>query len=589
MIQYSLGKYQTQIDNQIQFLNRTEIIERFWTRDATLWKTESAQQKLILNRLGWMDIAKDMLYKLDEIHNFATLVRKDKFSHIVLMGMGGSSLCPDVLRAIFGIKKGYPKFYVLDSTDPEAVLNLKKKLNLKKSLFILSSKSGGTIEPNSQFKYFWDQLVKVHKTKNVGDKFCAITDPNTKLEQLAFEKKFRKVFLNPPDIGGRYSALSYFGLIPAALMGIDIKSLLKDAELMKKQCREITDVKNNPAVYPGVILGELARLRIDKATFLIPGKLYPFGYWIEQLIAESTGKEGKGVIPIEGEEIEYPEIYGKDRVFISIRLKGESNKSFDKKLMALKKAGYPIINIVLNNPYNLGGEFYRWEIATAIMGAVLGINPFDQPNVQAAKDITDKLLIGFKETEKFNIEPPKFKSKAISVYYDDKMKYIMQKQLQIFHGNKNKLEDVLMGFLSLAKANNYVVLLGYLAMTDSMEKQFKKIRKLVRQQLHIATISGFGPRYLHSIGQLYKGGPNTGLFIEITVGDKKDLKIPGEKYTFGQLKMAQALGDFHALQSSDCRVIRIDLGKDYLKDYAILEKALGLAINRSYGKLIEDD
>ncbi len=582
MIQYSLGQYTKKIEEEIRALGGKKLIERFWKRDASLWKSEPDRQKLILDRLGWLDVAEKMLANIDEINEFVNQIKKDKFTFVVLLGMGGSSLCPDVLHQIFGVKKGYPKFYMLDSTDPEAVVNVEKKINLKKTLFIFSSKSGGTIEPSSQYKYFWDKLSKLRKNENIGDQFCVITDPGTSLQHLGQTMRFRKIFLNPPDIGGRYSALSYFGLVPAALMGIDIKTLLKDAEQMKKHTQDVLTVEKNQAVYLGVILGELAKQGIDKATFLIPGKLSAFGYWVEQLIAESTGKEGRGVIPVEGETIENPDIYGKDRVFITMGLKGESNKGFEKKVTALKKAGFPVIEITLNDKYNLGGEFFRWELATAIIGAVLKIDPFDQPNVQAAKDITGKILDGFKKKGKFDIEPAKLESKGIKVYYDDKVKSALQKRLAKFNGKPNKLEDVLTGFLSLTEANDYVVFLAYLAMTDSMRKRFDKIRKVIRHKLHVSTIQGFGPRYLHSIGQLYKGGPNTGVFIEITVGDQKDLKIPNEKYTFGQLKTAQALGDFQALQSDNRRVIRIDLGKDYLKNYAILEKALGIALGRLY-------
>ncbi len=575
MIKYSLGNQQDLILKTLPSYRKAKLIQRIMKKDATVWKSEPARSEAIVNRLGWLDIADWMLPRVNELYKLSAEVKKEKISHVVLLGMGGSSLCPEVLSSILGISKGCPKFFMLDATDPEAVKNVDSQIILQSTLFIMSSKSGGTVETNSQYKYFYAQLEKLKKGNDVGRHFVAITDDGTSLQKLATEKGFRNTFINPSDIGGRYSALSYFGMVPAAIMGINVKKFLTNANKMKESIIKVGPIEENQAVYPGIILGELAKVGVDKATYLIPGKMSPLGYWIEQLVAESTGKENMGVIPVEGESIGSVNSYGPDRAFISIQLKSEKNKAFENKLTSLKKAGFPVIEIILNNEYDLAGEFYRWEIATAAMGSVLQIDPFDQPNVQSAKDLTKKLLDNFNTKGKFPAEKPVFTSKNISIYADKKAFAIPSVVKKV-----KSLEEILEQFLATVQPNDYLAFLAYLAKSKPVQKKFDAWRKNVQKNLGIATIQGYGPRYLHSIGQLYKGGQNNGLFIEFTIKDAKDLKIPGEAYTFGELKFAQALGDYQALQSTGRRTLRIELGKNYLKDLEIFEKAFLAAITK---------
>jgi len=575
MIKYSLGNQQELITKTLPAYEKAKLIKRIMKKDATVWKSDPKKNDEIVNRLGWLDVADWMLPRVNELNKLAAAVKKEKISHVVLLGMGGSSLCPEVLSVIMGIGKGYPKFFMLDATDPEAVLNVESQIKLKSTLFIMSSKSGGTVETNSQFKYFYTLLEKLEKGKEIGKHFIAITDEGTSLQKLGEEKGFRKVFINPSNIGGRYSALSYFGMVPAALMGINVKKFLTNANQMKEDIISANSIEENPAVYPGIILGELAKAKVDKATFLIPGKLSPLGYWIEQLVAESTGKEDKGVIPVEGEQIASAKAYGPDRAFVSIQLKSEKNKAFDKKLADLKKAGFTVIEIVFKNEYDLAGEFYRWEIATAVMGATLNIDPFDQPNVQSAKDLTKKLLEGFKAKGKFKEEKPVFTSKNITIYADKNAfaNFSVAKKAK-------SLEDVIGQFLGTVEPSDYLAFLAYLAKSKAVQKKFDAWRKAIQKKLGISTIQGYGPRYLHSIGQLYKGGQNSGLFIEFTIKDAKDIKVPGEAYTFGQLKFAQALGDYQALQGTQRRTLRVELGKNYLKDMEAFEKAFFAALEK---------
>jgi len=569
MIKYYLGDKGDILASRLASYESQNLAKRLFDKDPSLWIEGPAERhQMIVDRLGWLNLPEWSLSKVKEIMQFVAAVRKDKFTDIVLLGMGGSSLAPEVMSITLGVKQYYPNFYMLDATDPEAVANIEKQIKLSSTLFIMSSKSGGTVETNSQFKYFYDQLSKIKKT-GIGAHFVAITDDGTSLQRLAQEKGFRKIFVNPSDIGGRFSVLSFFGMVPAALMGVDLKKFLRSAIKMRKAIIETEDLKENPAIYPGLVLAELAKDGIDKMTLLIPGKFYPLGYWIEQLVAESTGKEEKGIIPVEGEPVAALRNYSSDRVFVAIGLKSQFRKLFSKKVNELKKAGMPVIVIKVSNVYDLAGEFYRWEIATAAMGVVFGIDPFDQPNVQSAKTLTNKLLANFQEKGKFPTEDPVVTSKGMSVYTNSKI-WDAGKSLK----TAKSLEDVLKAYLGTVTPGDYLSFLSFMAKSEAVQGLFDEWRKMITYKLRITTLHGYGPRYLHSIGQLHKGGPNRGLFIEFVVQNDKDLQVPGEVYTFGQLKYAQAVGDYQALQEANCRTLRIELGKNYMKDLETFGKAL---------------
>ncbi|MGH2520956.1 MAG: bifunctional transaldolase/phosoglucose isomerase [Anaerolineales bacterium] len=508
--------------------------ERLWKKDPTLWKPgDPAHQKEISLRLGWLDVADLMLAKVTEMTTFAGEVRRAGFTHALLCGMGGSSLTPEVLRESFGVAKGYLDLAVLDSTDPAAVLSAEDRA--ARTLYIIASKSGGTTEPNAMFQYFWER-VKAVKGDRAGESFIAITDPGTAMEQRAKDHNFRRIFLNPPEIGGRYSALSYFGLVPAALMGIDVAELLERAKRMMLACGPIIPAAQNPGLSLGAILGTLANAGRDKLTFIVSDKIATFGYWTEQLIAESTGKEGKGILPVEGEPVGTPEVYGKDRVFAHLRM--GANRRRDTAVAALAKAGHPVITFDLEDAYDLGAEFLRWEIATVAAGWVLGIDPFDQPNVQESKDNTVRLL----------------RERAATGRLPDL-------EGALVPGARN-FDLRLLAHLKSAKRGDYVALTAYVERTPRREKLLRELRAAIRDRYKAATTVGYGPRFLHSTGQLHKGGANNGVFVQFVSGDPQDAPVPGEEYTFSDLKAAQALGDYQSLASRHRRVLRVNLGED---------------------------
>jgi transaldolase/glucose-6-phosphate isomerase len=530
----ALGRAQKAVDAALAQLEADRFGARLWQKDPTLWKPDDpAHQAEIKIRLGWLDVAETMAGRVTELTTFAGEVRRAGFTHAVLCGMGGSSLAPEVMRTTFGVAKGYLDLAVLDSTDPAAVLAAEARSDLSRTLFIIASKSGGTAEINAMFKFFWHRLTQIRGNR-AGEHFIAITDPGTSLEALAHERGFRRVFLNPPEIGGRYSALSYFGLVPAALMGVDVARLLERARMMMGACSGNIPAARNPALRLGAALGALAETGRDKATFIVSNKIASFGYWVEQLIAESTGKEGKGILPVEGEAPGKPTAYGNDRVFVYLRL-GRDAKH-DKAVKALEKAGHPVIEIQLSDVYELGGEFLRWEIATAVAGRVLGINPFDQPNVQEAKDITKQYLAELAQSGRL----PEAGA-ALSPATED------------FGVRLRK-------YFSLVRRNDYIALMAYFERTPRREKLLRELQALLRDQTRAATTIGYGPRFLHSTGQLHKGGANNGVFLQLLVDDVVDAPIEGEPYTFSGLKQAQALGDYGALLARRRRVVRVQLG-----------------------------
>lgn len=520
-------------------LQKADFLNRFFNKkDASLWKKDAAHQAVINNRLGWIKAHEFMLGKVHEIEQFVSEVRAAKISSVVLLGMGGSSLAPEVMSLLCKLKAGkHPQFFMLDTTDPAAILAVQKRISLKNSLFIVASKSGGTVETVSQYRYFYDcvekALGKDADLEAVGARFIAITDQGSGLQQTAQEKKFRKIFVNPSDIGGRFSAISFFGLVPAALIGIDIRTLLKSADALYEAASTEKNLAKNPAVAPGILLGVLAQKGIDKLTLLGASKWLPFGAWLEQLIAESTGKEGKGVIPVDTESAASLDVYGKDRSFLFLGEKTPAD---------FKQAKIPAISLEWPAPFSLGAQFLRWEIATSVAGMVLGINPFDEPNVKESKDATGKILSQFKATGK--LEVPAKDPKNVN----------------------------LANFFGKLKKKGYVVLLSYTQRTAAIQKAFDLSRAELRKKLKCPVLLGFGPRYLHSIGQLYKGGPRTGVFIEFFAKDSVDSKVPGEFYSFAQLKTAQGLGDKEAIESKGLPVLCVNLGKDILAGIKTFEK-----------------
>lgn len=566
------GKYKVKIDKELKRLEEKNIVKRIWERDPTVWKEEKEFDALIKNRLGWLTLPVTMRPHLEDINTFTTDVIKEGFKYAMVMGMGGSSMCPEVCLETFGVKEGYLKLIVLDSTDAGTIFDFENSIDIDTTLFIVPSKSGSTIEVDSFFRYFFDK-VKSKKGAGAGRQFVAITDPHTHLEALANENGFRKIFSNPADIGGRYSALSFFGLVPAALIGVDVSKLLYNAEDMMTECTISNPSKNSGALL-GVAAGELAKKGRDKLTFIITKKLNSFGYWVEQLIAESTGKEGKGILPVEGEELGKPSSYGKDRVFVSINLEKASGAA-KKFIKSVEKKNFPIINIDLKDVYDLGGQFYLWEFATAVMGEVLGINPFDEPNVKESKDNTSEVLNYYKENKKLPEQQPVSESGDIKIYFDEKL---FAKKLP----SKNKIgkwkaDDYINFFLSSFVKGDYIALMAYIQRSKTGEKLLQKIREIIRVRTGGATTVGYGPRFLHSTGQLHKGGPDKGLFIQIVSDDSKDIEIPGQPYSFGILKQAQATGDFQSLIQHKKKVLKINLGSDITKGleelYTLVKKA----------------
>ena len=522
-------------------MNSNDVAKRIWQKDASLWKSDEASVKIINNSLGWLTVADEMIGVVDDLKAFAESIRNRGFQHVMVCGMGGSSLCPEVLARTFGRQSGFPELLVLDSTDPDVVAAFMERIDIERCLFIIASKSGSTTEPNVFYKFWYEELRK--RRENPGDNFVAITDPGSPLIETAAELKFHRTFLNQPDIGGRYSALSYFGMVPAALMGLDVRDLLDAARLAAKAI--------TPALEMGIAIGDYANEGRDKLTLVIDPRIETLGLWIEQLIAESTGKEGKGILPVNGEPLGAPDVYGNDRVFVSISL-GPVSEGTKTKLDALAAAGHPIITRQLEDLYDLGAEFFEWEFATACAGWRLGINPFDQPNVQEAKDATKELLETFVRRGHLDERKKIAADDLITIYGADDA------------SEAESVSKVLRSLVAGVKPGDYIAFLNYIEETPEIDQKFQDLRVPLRDATHCAVTIGYGPRFLHSTGQLHKGGPDTGVFFQIIANDATDFAIPGEPYTFTILKQAQALGDFRALVKRGRRVIGIDLGDNTL-------------------------
>ena len=539
-------------------------VARLWQKDASLWTGTDES-----NWLGWLSITEEQLAHIDTLKRIAADIKKARFKHALLLGMGGSSLCPEVMRMTFGKIKGHPELHVLDSTDPAQIRAIEAKLDLKSTICIVSSKSGSTLEPNIYKQYFFERVKAKVGEKEVGNRFIAITDPGSKMQQVAEADKFRKIFFGMPSIGGRYSAISNFGMVPAAVMGVDVAKFLKNTEEMVQACGASSAADSNPGVLLGTILGVAATHGRDKITIITSPGIFDLGAWLEQLIAESTGKSGKGIIPVDRERLAKPAVYGNDRVFAYLRLASKPNMAQDAAVAALEKAGHPVVRITLPNIYNLGQEFFRWEIATAVAGSIIGINAFNQPDVEASKIETKKLTSQYEATGSLPPEVPFFEASGIKLFADEKNAVAV-------HGPN--LVAVLKSHLARAGAGDYFAVLGYITMNPANEKALQSIRLAVRDKKKVATVLGFGPRFLHSTGQAYKGGPNSGVFLQITCDDAKDLPVPGQKYTFGIVKAAQARGDFAVLAERGRRALRVHLGKNVKAGLAALAKAVQKAI-----------
>ena len=554
-------KLANDLNASLQDWKKNGKVKRLWQKEASLW-TGADEDKW----LGWLDITEKQIENLEALQEIAADVKKAAFKNALLLGMGGSSLCPEVLRMTFGKAPGYPDLHVLDSTDPAQIKATEEKVDLNSTLCIVSSKSGSTLEPNIYKQYFFDRVKGRVGEKEVGNRFIAITDPGSKLQRVAQKDKFRKVFLGEPSIGGRYSALSNFGMVPAAVMGIDVAKFLKNTQKMVEACGEDSDATTNPGVILGTILGLAANQGRDKLTIVTSPGIFDLGAWLEQLIAESTGKSGKGIIPVDRERLAKPDTYGNDRVFAYLRLESEPDKEQSSAIDAFAKAGHPVVRIVLSDIYSLGQEFFRWEIATAVAGSLISINAFNQPDVEASKTETRKLTTEYESTGKLPSESPFFTGDGCKLYTDVKNAAALK--------GGGTLTGFLNKHLARIAPGDYFAVLGYITMNKANEDALEAIRLAVRDDKRVATVLGFGPRFLHSTGQAYKGGPNTGVFLQITCDDAVDVLVPGQKYTFGVVKAAQARGDFAVLAERGRRALRVHLGKDVAAGLATLTNAI---------------
>jgi glucose-6-phosphate isomerase len=525
-------------------------MQRLWQHDASLWTGDDEAKWL-----GWLDVVEEQIANPVELRNFAKEVWSAGFKDILLLGMGGSSLCPEVLRMTYGKIAGYPDLHVLDSTDPAQVKAFENKIDIGRTLFIVSSKSGSTLEPNIFKQYFFERTKQVVGADKAGSHFLAITDPGSKMQQVAEGDRFRHIFFGKPSIGGRYSALSHFGMVPAAAIGVDTKKFLDRAQEMVRACGPSAPVEANPGAVLGIILGTATRSGRDKVTIITSPDISDLGAWLEQLLAESTGKVGKGIIPVDREELAAPEVYGDDRVFAYIHTQHATDVRIDTKVAALEEAGHAVLRIAMSDIYDLGAEFFCWEIATAVAGSIIGINAFNQPDVEASKIATRNLTSAYEKTGSLPAEQPIVEDGGINLFTDEKNAAELAKAA----GGDKSLAGYLKAHLDRISAGDYFAVLGFIQMNEEHEKKLQAIRHAVRDKKHVATCLGFGPRFLHSTGQAYKGGPNSGVFLQITCDDTVELPVPGQKYTFGVVKAAQARGDFQVLVERGRRALRVHL------------------------------
>jgi len=547
----------------------SDKMKRLWARDAALW-TGSDEA----DWLGWLDIVEEQSAHLAELRGLAKEVWSAGFKDALLLGMGGSSLCPEVLRMTFGKISGYPDLHVLDSTDPAQVKAFENKIDIARTLFIVSSKSGSTLEPNIFKQYFFELTKKAVGADKAGSHFMAITDPGSKMQKVAEADRFHHVFFGRPSIGGRYSALSNFGMVPAAVIGIDTKKFLDRAQEMVEACGPSATVEQNPGAVLGIILGTAATAGHDKVTIVTSPDISDLGAWLEQLLAESTGKVGKGIIPVDREALAAPEVYGNDRVFAYIHTEHATDAGSEAKLAAIEKAGHPVVRISMADIYDLGAEFFRWEIATAVAGSIIGIDAFNQPDVEASKIVTKDLTSQYEKSGSLPAEKPVVEDNGIKLFTDEKNAADLARAA----GGEKSLAAYLKAHLGRIGAGDYFALLGYIQMNAGHEKTLQAIRHAVRDRKHVATCLGFGPRFLHSTGQAYKGGPNSGVFLQVTCDDAVELPVPEQKYTFGVVKAAQARGDFEVLAQRGRRALRVHLGSNVDSGLRMLAAAVQKAI-----------
>ena len=522
--QAALGDYAPAVAAALAELDADRVVSRIRAGDYRVWRESPTE---IVDRLGWMSVIGEMQGRIGELTAFAEGVRAAGYRHVVLLGMGGSSLGPEVLRRTCGSQPGFPQLLLLDSTLPSWTQAVEQVIDPAETLFLVSSKSGSSIEPNSLYAHFREG-VAARKGAAAGENFAAITDPGTVLEKLGREQGFREVFLNPPEVGGRYSVLSCFGLVPAVLIGLDLDLILERAAAMREWC-DIEVAGDNPGAWLGTVLGILTKAGRDKLTLLASPGVAGFSLWVEQMLAEGLGKEGSGIIPVAGEPELPPQGYGSDRFFVYLRLATEDNAALDGRAAALAAAGHPVVRLDMMDGYDLGAEFYRWEYATAIAGRLLNLHPFDQPDVQSAKDMTDQVLAQYLEQGVWPAED-----------------------------GDGSLNDL----LAQARFGDYLAILAYLPDTPAIGEGIDEIRRRVGEKYGIAATAGFGPRYLHSTGQLHKGGPNSGLFLQLTADHAGEIAIPGRRYNLNALADAQAAGDLQALRNRGRRAVRIHLGSD---------------------------
>ena len=531
----------------------SQKMARLWRGDKSLWTNDDEDKWL-----GWLHVVDEQRKNLSQLLAAATDASEAHFTHALLLGMGGSSLCPEVLKITFGQQAGHPELHVLDSTDPAQIKSVESQVDLKRTLFIVASKSGSTLEPNIFKQYFFARAQEVAGKEKAGERFIAITDPGSKMQQVAERDRFRKIFFGVPSVGGRYSALSNFGMVPAAVMGLDLRKFLDRTEEMVQACVAEIPVEQNPGAVLGGILGTLGNLGRNKVTIITSPGIYDLGAWLEQLLAESTGKIGKGLIPVDREHLTTPDKYGDDRIFVYLRLLSDADSAQQKQLDALRQAGQPVVEIELADTYDLGQEFFRWEIATAVAGSILGINPFNQPDVEASKIVTRELTSEYEKAGELPGETPICEENGIKLFTDDRNAASLKK----LAGNDQTLKGFLRAHLTQLGTGDYLALLAYIEMNAAHEDRLQAIRHAVRDRKRVATCLGFGPRFLHSTGQAYKGGPNSGVFLQITCDDAVQLPVPDQKYTFGIVKAAQARGDFHVLAERKRRALRVHLPPD---------------------------
>jgi glucose-6-phosphate isomerase len=545
-------------------------IERFWKKDPSLWTRDGEEEWL-----GWIDIVERQQKEIASLAVLGGDVRSASFKSALLLGMGGSSLCPEVLAKTFGPQPGFPELMIVDSTDPAQVMAACEAVDLGEALVIVASKSGSTLEPNILKQFFYEQVRRVVGTENVGSHFVAITDPGSKMEQVAKNDGFRYIFYGDPQIGGRYSALSSFGVVAATVAGLKVGKLLDEAAKAVASAKQ--PIQNNPGVQLGLLLGSAANAGRDKITIFTSPEIYDLGAWLEQLIAESTGKQGKGITPVDRETIGAPEVYGNDRVFAYVRLKRTADASaqsdLDAKVAALEAAGHPVVTVEIEDLNEIFGQFFTWEVATAVAGSVMGINPFNQPDVESAKIETRTLTAEYEKTGKLPERQPVLKEAGIELYATEA--YAAQLRAQ---APTDTLTGFLRAHLDQLRAGDYFAALAFLPMFPEHEAAIQVLRHHVRDRKHVATCLGFGPRFLHSTGQDYKGGPNTGVFLQITAKHAEDADIPGQRYSFGVVIDAQAAGDLAVLESRGRRALRVHLRADVKAGLNALNAAIAAAL-----------